>query len=497
MGMATWSGPRHWVDCPGRRTGGWILLALALLAVPATAQQPARPNIVVILVDDWRWDEYGAAGHPFLETPSIDRMAAEGVSFSRAYHATPLCSPNRASLLTGQYASRHGIRDNVAKDLTSHRLPTFPAAIQRLGYETAFIGKWHMGNDPTPRPGFDTWIALPGQGRTVDPELYEDGRLHTVQGYVTDLLTDRAVDFITNDRDRPFLLYLSHKAVHPDARQLNDGSVDPNYPSRFIPAERHADRYVDAEVAFAPSRLTGTDLPERKPALRSALEYKWSRPETDAGRILADKPRDVAARTRAEMLLSVDESLGRLLTTLDDEGILDETVVVVTSDNGYYYGEHGLTAERRMPYEAGARSPLLIRYPALARPGTTVDQLAVSVDLAPTAIELAGGTPGNHINGRSWLPLLRGETEGWRQSVLMEYFSHERPFAWMLDMSYKVVRTDRYKLIRWLQQDGVDELYDVDADPYEMSNLIDDPAHADTVARLRDELARLVGDLTR
>jgi len=493
--MAMWSGPWRWVDWAGRRPEGWILLGLLLSALPAAAQQPVRPNIVVVLVDDWRWDEYGAAGHAFLETPSIDRMAAEGVSFSRAYHATPICSPNRASLLTGQYASRHGIRDNVAKDLTSHRLPTFPATIQQLGYETAFIGKWHMGNDPTPRPGFDTWIALPGQGRTVDPELYEDGRLHTVAGYVTDLLTDRAVDFIVKDRDRPFLLYLSHKAVHPDARQLNDGSVDPNYPSRFIPAKRHADRYIDADVEFAPSRLTGTDL--RKPALRSALEHKWSRPETDAAKVLAQKPREVAARTRAEMLLSVDESLGRLLTTLEAQGILDETVVVLTSDNGYYYGEHGLTAERRMPYEAGVRTPLLIRYPALARPGSTVDQLAVSVDLAPTAIELAGGRPEDHIQGRSWVPLLRGETEVWRESVLMEYFSHERPFAWMLDMSYKVVRTDRYKLIRWLQQNDVDELYDVEADPFEMHNLIDDPAHADTLAELRDELARLVGEVTR
>ena len=472
-----------------------VLSALALaVGTPASAQDPASPpNLVVVLVDDLRFDEYGAAGHPFLETPSIDRLAAEGASFRRAYHATPLCSPNRASLLTGQYASKHGIRDNVAKDLTSHRLNTFPQALQALGYETAFVGKWHMGNDPTPRPGFDTWVSLPGQGRTVDPQLYEDGRLHTVPGYVTDLLTDRAVDFIEKDRDRPFLLYLSHKAVHPDARQLDDGSVDPAHPSRFVPAPRHADRYLDAQVRFAPSRLTGRQLPQGKPAIRSALESKWARPDDDAAKILSARPRDVVARTRAEMLLSVDESLGRVLEALEGRGVLDRTLVVFTSDNGYWYGEHGLTAERRMPYEAGLRSPLLVRYPPLVEGGTTVDGLVVSVDLAPSMIEAAGGVPGAHVQGQSWMPLLRGQTQGWRASAMAEYFSHERPFAWMMDMSYKVVLSGPYKLIHWLQHEGADELYDLEADPYEMDNLIHDPDRQGLVEELRAELARLAG----
>ena len=163
-----------------------------------------RPNIIVILVDDLRWDELGMAGHPYLETPNVDRLAREGAWFSNAFHAVPLCSPNRASILTGQYPSRHGIIDNVARNRVSHRLQTFPQALQREGYETAFLGKWHMGNDPTPRPGFDVWAAIPGQGRTMDPELYEDGRIHTVEGYITDVLTDRAVSFIGRERDGPY-----------------------------------------------------------------------------------------------------------------------------------------------------------------------------------------------------------------------------------------------------------------------------------------------------
>ncbi|MDA8016939.1 MAG: sulfatase-like hydrolase/transferase [Thermoanaerobaculia bacterium] len=191
----------------------------------AEAHRP-RPNIVVVVVDDLRWDEFGAGGHPYLETPHTDRLAREGAMFLNSFHAVPLCSPNRASLLTGQYPSRHGIIDNVARNLLSHRLETFPLALDAAGYDTAFVGKWHMGNDPTPRPGFDEWAGLPGQGRTHVPFLFEDGELQEVEGYVTDLLTDRAVEFIERERNAPFLLYLAHKAVHPEARQLDDGSVD-------------------------------------------------------------------------------------------------------------------------------------------------------------------------------------------------------------------------------------------------------------------------------
>jgi N-acetylglucosamine-6-sulfatase len=215
----------------GRTAVPWVAAVAALGAVAAgDARAPAaatRPNVVVIVVDDLRWDELGATGHPYLDTPHIDRLAAEGALFVNAFHAVPLCSPNRASLLTGQYPSRHGIIDNVARNLASHHLRTFPQDLQRVGYRTAFLGKWHMGNDPTPRPGFDYWVGLPGQGRSRDPELFEDGRLHVVAGYTTDLLTDRAIGFIARERDGPFLVYLAHKAVHPDLTQRDDGSVAP------------------------------------------------------------------------------------------------------------------------------------------------------------------------------------------------------------------------------------------------------------------------------
>ena len=230
-----------------------------------------RPNVIVLVVDDLRWDELGVMGHPFLETPNIDRLAHEGVLFTNAFQSVPLCSPNRACILTGQYPSRHGIIDNVARNRASHGLQTFPQALQAGGYETAFLGKWHMGNDPTPRPGFDQWVAIPGQGRTMDPELYEDGRIHTVEGYITDVLTDRAVSFIETDREEPFFLYIGHKAIHPDARQLDDGSVDLSVPSTYKPAPRHLGRY---EESIFPRRTNVVASPEEltdKPALQRAL----------------------------------------------------------------------------------------------------------------------------------------------------------------------------------------------------------------------------------
>ncbi len=474
-------------------------LVSALLWWPAQsrAQQQSRPNIVVVLVDDMRWDEYGAAGH-FAETPNIDRLAREGATFTRAYHVTPLCSPNRASLLTGQYPSRHGIRDNVARSLTSHGLRTFPQALQELGYETAFVGKWHMGNDPTPRPGFDEWVSFAGQGRTVDPEVYEDGRLHEVRGYVTDILTDRSVDFIEAERERPFLLYLSHKAIHPDAVQRDDGSVDVESGMRFVPAPRHAGRYENTAVERAPSYLPPPALPAGKSVFSLALERKRSHDvQTAMGPILDPGTSDETIRRRAEMLLAVDEGLGRILDALDARGQLENTMVVFTSDNGYFFGEHGASIERRLPYEEAVRSPLIVRHPATVAPGTEVSELVLSVDVAPTLIDVAGGRPGDHIQGRSWLPLLRGDASGWREAALLEYYSHEQPMPWMRDLSYKVVNTGQFKLVHWLQHHGADELYDLEADPYEMDNLAGRPEHGERLAELRSHLDRLVAEVFR
>lgn len=451
---------------------------------PPGAPSTDRPNIVVVLVDDLRFDEFHAAGHPYLDTPNIDRLAREGALFVNAFHAVPLCSPNRATLLTGQYPSRHGIIDNLSRDLASHHLETFNIPLQAAGYRTAFLGKWHMGNDPTPRPGWDYWVAMPGQGHAVDPELFEDGRLHKVPGYTTDLLTDRAVAFIHREQTRPFLLYLAHKAVHPDVVQRNDGSLDPESDRGYIPAPRDEGRYRNRVF---PRREAPADVAadlEGKPAIRHALANLPAAVTPWTG--------EEIIRRRAEMILGVDQSLGRIMATLDSLKILDKTVIVLSSDNGFFFGEHGLTTERRLPYEESIRDPLLMRYPPKIPAGSRPDGLASTVDLAPTLLEFAGVPIGPQIQGRSLIPLLGGTPPGWRQSVLVEFYTNEQPFPHLMDMDYRAVRTARYKYIHWIKFPDQDELYDLSSDSLERRNVARDSDMTGVRSRMQEELGRLV-----
>jgi N-acetylglucosamine-6-sulfatase len=448
-----------------------ILAGLPTAVTAQTGEEP-RPNVIVIVVDDLRFDEFGAGGHPYLETPNIDRLAAEGAMFLDAFHAVPLCSPNRASILTGQYPSRHGIIDNVARNRASHRLQTFPQAMQAAGYETGFLGKWHMGNDATPS---------------------EDGQLHRVDGYITDLLTDRAVNFIERDRDGPFFLYIGHKAVHPDARQLDDGSVDQDYPRAYIPALRHRGLYEEEVYPRQPNAVRSPDALDGKPALQRSLRYRDSPEMVEEYSAMLDfGTSEETIRRRAEMVLAVDEGLGRMMETLEANGTLDNTMIVFMSDNGFFFGEHWLSQERRLPYEESIRLPLLIRYPPVAAPGSRIRGLSLSVDIAPTVLDIGRAEIGDHIQGRSLLPLLRGDTAGWRESILIEFYTYENPRPWLMDMDYRAVRTDRFKLIHWMQHPNERELYDLTQDPYEMRNLIDDPSMQNVVRELEDELSTLV-----
>jgi len=458
-----------------------------------------RPNVVVVIVDDLRWDEFGAGGHPYLETPNIDRLASEGALFVNAFHAVPLCSPNRASLLTGQYPSRHGIIDNLARDLASHHLETFNIPMQAAGYRTAFIGKWHMGNDPTPRPGWDYWSALPGQGRAEDPELFEDGSLRKFNGYTTDLLTDRAVAFIEREHAKPFLVYLAHKAVHPDIVQRNDGSLDPESDRGYIPAPRDEGRYADRMFPRREERAdVAADL-AGKPAVRRALERlapasAVPAPEAGGDHQHPETPwtGEATIRRRAEMILAVDAGLGRIMKSLDSLGILDKTLIVLSSDNGFFFGEHGLTTERRLPYEESIRDPLLMRFPSRIAANSRPDGLALTVDLAPTILEFSGIAVGSHIQGKSLVPLFTATPADWRQSVLVEFYTNEQPFPHLLDMDYRALRTARYKYIHWVKFPEQDELYDLQRDSLERTNIADDPAMARVRTELRAELGRRV-----
>ncbi|HEY7240933.1 MAG TPA: sulfatase-like hydrolase/transferase [Burkholderiales bacterium] len=451
-----------------------------------------KPNLIVILIDDLRFDETSASGHPYMRTPNIDRLAHEGAQFLNAFHTTPLCSPNRASILTGQYASRHGIIDNVGRDAMSHRLANYHLALKNLGYETAHIGKWHMGNDASPRPGYDHWLSFRGQGKIVNPVLWESGAERAVEGYVTDILSQRAVEYVRRQRDKPFALFLAHKAVHPDVQQKQDGTIDVSTMQGYVLPERHRDLYKGETYPMRPSVLPLHEVLKQKPAWKEVFALRSdpsARPFLDALHVgTQEEPRE-----RAAMMASVDEGVGQLLQALDESGQLERTCIVFLGDNGFFFGEHGLGAERRFPYEEGIRTAFFVRYPERIEPGTEVREMVLTLDIAPTMIELAGGVPGRHIQGKSLVPLMNGGAPGWRKSFLAEYYN-ESAWPWIVGMSYKAVRTERHKLVHWIHKEGVDELYDLERDPYEITNLIGDPAYGPVRRELMEELRRLIAE---
>lgn len=448
-----------------------------------TPAPPRRPNIVVVLVDDMRFDDLRVGGHPFIETPHMDRLASEGARFTNAFATTPLCSPSRASFLTGQYPHTNGIVDNTARP--SHDLPIFPAELQKAGYRTGFFGKWHMGNDDSPRPGFDHWVAMPGQGEAIDPSLNVDGTRVQEKGYTTDLLTDYVERFIDRPGDGPFLVYLAHKAIHPNVIQQDDGSLKllPGQPGGFVAADRHRGRYAGRTM---PRRANAFVPPLDKPALVRRIGRL---PPLGKGTATTDEE----IRGRLEMLLGVDDSLGRIVATLARKGVLDDTMVVFTSDHGYFYGEHGLNEERRLAYEETIRIPLIVRFPRLATAGATPPQMALSIDLAPTVLEVAGLPRRPAVHGRSLVPVLTQTAQDWRSSFLVEYFT-DTVFPRIRTMGYVAARTARHKYIRYRELRDMDELYDLETDPYEMTNLIARPEAAEVLQQMRAELQRLLDE---
>jgi N-acetylglucosamine-6-sulfatase len=464
-----------------------VLLAITAMMLSVGVGQSdrraePRPNMIFILVDDLRWDELGITGHPFVKTLSIDRIGREGALFRNAFVTTPLCSPSRASFLTGQYAHTHGITDNVDRSGASHKLITFPLLLQQAGYATAFIGKWHMGNDDSPRPGFDRWVSFKGQGSYIDPEINEDGKDVHPRGYITDILNEYAIEFVRRRHDKPFLIYLAHKAIHPEVMQHDDGSVNLEHAERFIPAERHEKLFIGKKIPRRPSYMRP---PIGKPALQ--------RPIADLPPLGANTvTRDDAVLGRLRSLMAVEEGVGEIFKALKESGQLDNTVIVLSSDNGYFNGEHGLSVERRLAYEESIRMPLLLRYPKVIKAGTVRDELALNIDIAPTLLELAGVSVPDKVQGRSLVSLLKGGQTGWRNSFLIEYYS-DRVFPRIRQMGYRAVRNERWKYIHYFELEGMDELYDLKADPYEMKNIINQPDAAEALQKLKREMERLFG----
>ena len=478
------------------RGGCWVMVATAA-AAPVAAQDTRSPrNIVFILTDDQRFDGLGVL-NDYFETPHLDTLAEGGVLFENAFVTTSLCSPSRASILSGLYAHTHQVLDNSTPMPID--VPTFPVELQAAGYETAFIGKWHMGGaSAAPRPGFDHWVSFRGQGVYVDPTLNVNGRQVERLGYTTDLLTDYAVDFLRAEHDRPFLLYLSHKAVH----------------SPFTPAERHRGAYRERRYP-EPASMADSDANYRgKPDWVRAQRDSWHGVDgMYAGRIGFDQ----FVREYAEALMAIDDSIGRVMDTLAELNVLNSTLLVFMSDNGFQFGEHGLIDKRTM-YEASIKVPLIVHCPELLDPGQRRSEMVLNIDIAPTLLEAAGAPVPDTMHGRSFYPLLTGATEEWRDTFLYEYF-WERAFPQTPTFGVVGVRGDRYKLIRFhgtVVCEGIgtsSTIYDLDTDPREMNNLLGDirletqagavdrqiaaraaPAVADVFARLSRRLDEILAE---
>lgn len=424
-----------------------------------------RRNVIFVLVDDLRFDAMGIAGHPWLETPNIDALARSGVRLPNAFVTTALCSPSRASILTGHYAHRHRVVDNNTPIPSGTTF--FPQYLQAAGYDTAFIGKWHMGGESdAPQPGFDRWVSFRGQGTYLPGPsgLNVDGTRVPQRGYITDELTDYALDWLkARDGKRPFFLYLSHKAVH----------------SEFIPADRHEGRYAGKPFTPPPTMADTPANYDGKPMWVRNQRNSWHGVDFPYHSDL-----DIADyyRRYAETLLSVDDSLGRIAALLRERALVDDTIVVFMGDNGFSFGEHGLI-DKRTAYETSMRVPLVMAGGGLPR-GATVGEVVANIDIAPTVLEAAGLTP-PPMDGRSFLPLVLGKRVPWRDALLYEYY-WERNFPHTPAMH--AVRGARYKYIRYYGLWDTDELYDLVADPLETTNLIRDPAHRDVAARMNRQL---------
>ncbi|MPY88976.1 MAG: sulfatase-like hydrolase/transferase [Luteitalea sp.] len=455
---------------PGKGQGGQGAAANgqaspSLQLTPVPNAQPR--NVVFILVDDLRYDVFGFTGHPFIETPHIDALARGGVHFSSAVVTTSLCSPSRASILTGQYAHGHRVINN--NEPVSPDLRFFSQYLQMGGYETAFVGKWHMGHETDdPQRGFDHWVSFSGQGQYLPgPKTIfnVNGRRVPQKGYITDELTDYALDWLQErDAEQPFMLYLSHKAVHDN----------------FTPAERHEGRYAKQQIEWPPSFDPSTD-PDGRPMWVKNQRNSWHGVDfAYYGR------RDIKEEYRRylEAVLAVDDSVGRVVEYLRKEGLLDSTVIMLMGDNGFVWGEHGLV-DKRTAYEASMLVPLVAYAPGLFPEGRTVEQIVANIDVAPTVLEAAGLQPPSDMDGQSFLDLAQGKEVPWRDSVLYEYY-WERNFPQTPTMH--ALRGQRYKYIHYHGIWDLDELYDLQADPDEMKNLINDPTQKEVVQKMNQQL---------
>jgi arylsulfatase A-like enzyme len=499
----------------GGMRGGWAFfaaLAVALCASPASrdahAADAKRPNILFIFSDDHAWQAISAYNEPrkLLQTPHLDRIAREGMRFNRCIVPNSICGPSRATILTGKYSHLNGFYNNSNSYFDGSQT-TFPKLLQGAGYQTAIFGKWHLISDPT---GFDYWNILPGQGVYYNPSMIKNGQQVKHEGYTTDIITDLTLDWLkSRDPSKPFLVMCQHKAPHrewePALRHLghNGDRVYPepqtlfdDYSGRGL-AEHDQDMTIEKTMTkrdvklLTPGRLT----PEQqakwdayyKPRNQKFLQANLS------GKDLVRWRYQRYMHDYLGCIKAVDESVGRLLQFLDDEKLADNTIVVYTSDQGFYLGEHGWF-DKRWIFEESLRTPLLVRWPGVTTPGSTCDLLVSNLDFAETFLDVAGVPIPAEMQGRSLVSLLQGQAPSdWRKSFYYHYYEYPRPHH--VRPHYGVV-TDRYKLVHFYRPDtDYWELFDRRSDPHELKSVYNDPSYADVRKELETELARLRDEL--
>lgn len=432
----------------------------------------AKPrNVIFILTDDHRYDYMGFTGKvPWLETPAMDKLASEGAHFKNAFVTTSLCSPSRASILTGLFSHNHTIVDNVAPD--PGNLTYFPEYLQNAGYQTAFLGKWHMGDHgDAPKPGFDHWESFKGQGVYYNPTLNINGKREKFgdSTYITDLLTEHAIDWMKKrNKEKPFFMYLSHKAVHAE----------------FMPAKRHKGKYkgkkIDLPKTFEQTKngewrdLKWPEWVQKQRISWHGVDYMYHQ----------NIGFDEMVEAYCETLLGVDESINSVMEYLKSEGLDESTLIIYMGDNGFSWGEHGLIDKRHF-YEESVKVPFLVRCPELFEGGKTIEKMVQNIDIAPTVLEMAGLEKPEYMPGSSINQLLQGKTEKWRDKIFYEYYWE---YDFPMTPTVFGVRTDKYKYIRYHGIWDRNELYDIENDPDEMYNLIEDPDKQELVKELAQEL---------
>jgi len=469
--------------------------------VPA-ADTPTKPNILFVFTDDHAAHAISAYGSKINQTPNMDRLAKEGMRFDHCYCTNSICGPSRAVILTGKHSHINGFIDNGPNAKFDGSQVTFPKLLQKAGYTTAILGKWHLNSEPT---GFDHWRILNGQGTYYNPVLKTSKGQSKVEGYTTDILTREALDWLDKgrDKDKPFLLMYQHKAPHrawepgPDHLTLYDDKDIPEPPTLFDDWSGRTSAARNQEMTVAkhltpgdlklnpPGNLTAEQLKKWKAAYDPKNEAYQKNPPT--GKELVQWKYQRYIKDYLRCIASVDDNLGKVLKYLDDTGLAKNTIVIYSSDQGFYLGDNGWYDKRWM-YEPSLRMPLIVRWPGVTKAGSVNTDLVQNLDFAETFLDAAGVKVPEEMQGHSMVPLLKGETpKDWRKSIYYQYFEYPQPHR--VEKHYGV-RTKTHKLIHYPRIDEW-ELFDMDKDPTERKSVYDDAKYADVVKELKAELTRL------